>query len=253
MLSQLQQIARICTKQTVTVTDVLESCAVVRDVLRAEEAYVVRAGDPAFIRMGCGCDPAEYEIKQKGYWILWRQAALNPQFGFGVFDVHDRLVSGGRPLAPGIPTTHFAGVLPGDESNSEVLVVRGPWPEGLTGEQIDFVEAARLILAHGVSKVLDAYRRERQREQLESLANVSNAFNEAGATDNVLLALSTALAKASTIDWVVIEVYNDAGDTVIDVGCCAIAANALSRMLPRTKTIRDSKLFMGILPLSISY
>ena len=216
MLSQLQQIARICTKATVSVADVIDACGVLRHALAAEDAYVVRAGDPDFIRMGCGCDPAAYEIKQKGYWIVWRQAALNPQVGLGMFDVADRLVSGGRPLSPGIPTTHLTGVLPADESNSEMLIVRGPWREGLTDEQIRFVEAARLILAHGVSKVLDAHRRDRQREQLESLANVSNAFNEAGASDDVLTALSTALAKASTIDWVVIELYNDAGDTIID-------------------------------------
>jgi diguanylate cyclase (GGDEF)-like protein/PAS domain S-box-containing protein len=216
VLSELQQIARICTKPTVSVADVLDACGVLRDVLGAEEAYVVRAGDPAFIRMGCGCDPDAYEIKQKGYWILWRQAALNPQFGFGMFDVADRLVTGGKPLTPGAATTHFAGVLPGDESNSEVLVVRGPWARGLTADQIHFVEAARLILAHGVSKVLDAHRRDRQRQQLESLANVSNAFNEAGASDDVLTAVATALAKSSTIDWVVIDIYNEAGDGIVD-------------------------------------
>jgi hypothetical protein len=71
-------------------------------------------------------------------------------------------------------------------------------------------------LAHLAGNVLDAERRARQREQLESLANVSNAFNQAQETEHVLSALATALAKASGFDWVVIETYDETGEVMLE-------------------------------------
>jgi diguanylate cyclase (GGDEF)-like protein/PAS domain S-box-containing protein len=75
---------------------------------------------------------------------------------------------------------------------------------------------ARALLAGLVSSVLDEQRRQRQREQLASLANVSSAFADANETEDVLPALATALANASGIDWVILQVYNEACDAVID-------------------------------------
>ncbi len=210
----LQSLARICTRPLPTTADVLDACALVRDALRAEDAYVIRAGDPYFIRMGCECEPSTYEIKQRGYWIIWREGAANPTVPAGLFDVDGGIVAGGRPLAAGVPATHAGAILPGDESNSEILVVRGPWPSGLTREHVQFIEAARPITAHLVSNVLDAQRRVRQRDQLTSLADVSNAFNSAGAIDDALANIATALAKSANVDWVSIMTYNDAGDGI---------------------------------------
>jgi len=211
----LRALARICTKPEAGADDVLEACAVVRDALGAEDAYVVRAGDPEFIRLGCPCPPSAYEIKQKGYWLIWRAAVTHPEHSGGLFEVAGGIVAGGKPLGAGVAATHVGAILPGDESNSDLLIVRGPWPDGLTEEQVAELEAARPIVAHLVSVVLDAQRRTRTREQLESLANVSKAFNEARETGDALPALATALAQASGIDWVVIETYDDSGEVVL--------------------------------------
>ncbi|MBI5289230.1 MAG: hypothetical protein HY873_09700, partial [Chloroflexi bacterium] len=198
-----------------TVDHVTHACETIRAALGAEDVYVVRSGDPAFIRLGCACDPGGYEIKQKGYWIVWRQLAASPHVGASVFGVRNRLVEDVGGLAPGQPATHVAAMLPGDESNSEMLIVRGPWPTGLTEDQVEFLEIARALMAHLVASVLDSERRTRQREQLESLANVSNAFNRAQDSDDVLTSLATALSNASAIDWVVMCVYNDACDDIV--------------------------------------
>jgi diguanylate cyclase (GGDEF)-like protein/PAS domain S-box-containing protein len=211
----LRALARICTKPDAGADDVVEACAVLRDALGAEDAYVVRAGDPEFIRLGCPCPPSAYEIKQKGYWLIWREGVTHPQYNGGLFDVAHGIVSPGLPLRAGVPTTHAGAILPGDESNSDLLIIRGPWPDGLTEEHAAEIEAARPIIAHLVSVVLDAQRRNRSREQLESLANVSKAFNEASETGDALPALATALAQASGIDWVVIETYDDSGEAVL--------------------------------------
>ena len=216
MASALHALASVCTSPQAGTDEVVRACELIRDALGAEDAYVMRAGDPAFTRVGCPCDPSAYEIKQKGYWIVWRQAATNPQFTAGLFDAAGGIVSGGTPLRPNRRASHLGAILPSDEGNSDLLVVRGPWPSGLPGEQVEFVETARPLLASLVSNVLDAERRNRQREQFESLANVSKAFNQAQETDDVLLSLATALAKASGFDWVTITRFNDKCDGIAE-------------------------------------
>jgi len=214
MLDVLQSLARICVRPAPSSDDVAEACGLVRGALGAADAYVIRSGDPDFIRMCCDCDPSAYEIKQKGYWIVWRRLAANALVIAGAFDVEDRLVKGGAPV--GSPATHVAAILPGDESNSDLLVLRGPWPQGLTPEQVQFFEAALPIIGHLISNVLDAGRHSRQRAQLESLANVSDVFNKAQESEDVLTSLATALAKASGFEWITIVQYNDACDDVAD-------------------------------------
>ena len=212
----LRALARICTKPDAGAEDILDACDVLRDALGAEDAYVIRAGDPEFIRVGCPCAPSAYEIKQKGYWLIWREAVSHPHEAAGLFDVTDRIVAPGNWMQPRVPATHAAAILPGDESNSDLLIIRGPWPEGLTEDQAATIEAARPVIAHLVSVVLDSQRRDRTQQQLEALAAVSKAFNEAAETGDALPALATAMAAASGIDWVVIEIYDDSGEIVLE-------------------------------------
>jgi len=216
VIDRLHELSRIANAPRQEAADVQRACGVLRDVLSAEDVYVLRAGDPHYVRLGCPCDPTRYEIKQKGYWLVWRAAATTPGLSAGMFDVSERLVGQVTPLRPGKPTTHLGAILPGDESNSELLIARGPWPDGLSEEQAVALETARPILAYIVSSALDAERRTRQREQLEALANVSRAFNEARETDNVLTALATALAKASGFDWVIVLTFDEDGERVVE-------------------------------------
>jgi diguanylate cyclase (GGDEF)-like protein/PAS domain S-box-containing protein len=190
-------------------------CEIVRTALGASDPYVIRAGDPHFVRLRCDCDPLSYEIKQRGYWLVWRELAIHADVGGCLFDVRDRLVSGIRPLAAGDPCTHVAITVPGDESNSELLVVRGPWPAGLTSQDLRFITLARPAIARLVSNVVNADHGARQRRQLESLADVSRAFNDTVEGD-VLGSIATALAQSSGFDWVTVSVFNQALDEVVE-------------------------------------
>ncbi|MEX0749194.1 MAG: EAL domain-containing protein [Dehalococcoidia bacterium] len=215
MADPLYTLTRIANRPSPGIDEVREACTLIADVIGAAEVYVIKAGDPDFIRIGCECPPREYEIKQKGYWLCWRDLATNPGVRLGAFDVAERLITEAWPFEAGRAMTHLAAILPGDESNSELLVARGPWPAGIDEQQQQFLVIARTLLAHLVSNVLDSQRRARQREQLESLANVSRAFNDASASESVLSDIATALAKASGFDWVTLVLYNDTLDAVI--------------------------------------
>jgi diguanylate cyclase (GGDEF)-like protein/PAS domain S-box-containing protein len=215
VISSLLELTAISSRPQPGVGDVRAACDVIARAAGAEDAYVIRAGDPDFIRMGCDCPPREYPIKQKGYWLIWREIAANPGAAFGGFDVTDRVVAVGRPLVAGEPLSCIGGILPSDESSSELLILHGAWSAGLDAEQVAFITVARTVIARLVDNVLDAGRRARQQKQLESLANVSRAFNEAQDTDDILTSIATALSKASGSDWVNLLVFDDACASVV--------------------------------------
>src|SRR5439155_19420568 len=123
-----------------------------------EDAYILRAGDPSFIRLGSEADPSTYEIKQRGYYLTWRALATNPNVAISGVRVVDRLLEQAEELRVGARPTHLVSILPGYESNSELVVVRGDWPEGISADQITFMQIARPLVASLLNSVLDAGR-----------------------------------------------------------------------------------------------
>jgi len=203
---------------TASIQDVDAACRVVRDALGADEAYIVRAGDPYFLRLGSDEDPTAYELKQKGYFLIWRELAANPHMlGLSVQAV-DRIVLSTEPICVGQRPTHLATILQGDESNSELLVVRGRWPDGLTSEHLALGTISRPILASLVSNVLDAQRQSRRRHQLGLLAEVASAFSQPRRMDSVLVGIATAMAKALGFDWVIIYLFDEALEQIVESG-----------------------------------
>lgn len=198
------------------VETVVAACAAVRDLLGAEEAYVIRGGDPAFVRLGSTDDPADYEIKQRGYWHAWREAAANPEEPVRLLTVSGRLVEEVLPLGPGVPATHIAAVLPGDESNSEMLIIRGHWPTGLSPEQVEMLSTVRPLMAYLVTSVLDGERQERLQGQMRVLGDIAEAFTQAEHAENPLSALATALSRASGFAWVAILLFDPAIERVLE-------------------------------------
>ncbi len=217
MLGKLAELAELATVRGAAATDraVVEACDVIRELLGAEDAYVLRSGDPHFVRVGCDCDPREYEVKQRGYWLSWRDLAGNPDTVAGLANINERMVTESIPFAPGLPATHLATILPNNESNSEMLVVRGPWRDGLTGDQVQLVHAIRPLMSYLIGNVLDSERQERVRTQLTALAEIAQAFSHSEGS-SALTALCTALANASGFAWVTLYVYDPRNGLVVE-------------------------------------
>ena len=157
MLGTIALLARLAATPPGQVREdtVLSACGLVRRILGAEDAYVVRSGDPHFVLLGSTVDPREYEIKQRGYWLIWREGATQPGSPGGLLTVADRMVTDPQPLAAGVPATHLATTLPGNESNSEVLIIRGPWPAGVTADQVELIATIRPLMAYLMGNYLD--------------------------------------------------------------------------------------------------
>lgn len=199
-----------------TAGTVVAACEHVRELLGAEDAYVIRSGDPHFIRIGSDDDPAGYEIKQRGYWHAWREAAGHPGEAGRLLTVANRLVEEIAPMAAGTPATHIAAILPGDESNSEILVIRGPWPNGLSSEQLELANTVRPLMASLIANVLDAGRHERLRSQMRVLAEIAESFTQSDEQENALTSMATALARASGFAWVAILLTDSSIEHVED-------------------------------------
>lgn len=212
-LSALAQLA-MTPAGTASVATLVDGCALISSVLGAEDAYVVRSGDPHFTRVGDPGDPLAYELKQKGYYLVWRTLVSEPQLAGAVFTVTERLVAHTHELCAGVPSTHLATLLPSNESNAELLIVRGPWPEGLRTEQVEFVVAVRPMLAQLVSTLLDTQRRERQQGQLRSISAIAQVLTQGLELGAALPAIATAVATASGFEWAMVALVNEPVDRV---------------------------------------
>lgn len=189
---------------------VATACALIGAALGAAETYVLRSGDPDFVRLDSGADPQSYEIKQRGYYLIWQALAREPFPAPAGVQVRERFVEQVRPLRAGEPATHVAAALPAYESNSELVILRGPWPDGLSDAQIDVLCVAQPLLSSLAAASVDAERQQRQRTQLGLLAGVMSTLGNAEQLPELLDAIATALATASGIDWVTIDLLDPA-------------------------------------------
>lgn len=217
LLRQLAEIAAMPAAQA-TPAHVSRACAIVAEMLGAQEAYVIRAGDPYFVRMDSDADPREYEIKQRGYYFIWQALAGTPEVPAGLANVQDRFVASAGNLEPGRPATHLASILFGADTNSEILVVRGPWSEGVTEAQLDLLIAIRPILAYLVHHVLDAESRDSQSQQLSALADIALALSHNVPGDSGLDSLASTIARVTGFDWSTIALVDLVLDEVPAIG-----------------------------------
>ncbi len=240
MLKQLQKIAAIATSASPHDADVVAACDLIAGALGAKEAYVIRAGDPHFVRIGSHLSPTEYGIKQRGLWLIWQGLARQPESAAASAQVSERLVLEGVPLAEGSSGNYIAAIIPGDESNSEMLIIERGKSTPVDPNEVALVEAVRPILCQLLAKVLDAERQDRQQRQLSSLADVARAFNNAHDLDSPLTDLATAIAKATGFDWVTVYSYDETLQNILDSGAnIARHANTETAAMARDGRVRQ--------------
>ena len=205
----------ISTKPEAGAHDIVDACALIVPRGGAYDAYV---SAPATRTLSASAALRPPRLRNQAERLLGRLAARayatrSPRRPVRRPRPH-RL--GRAPCDSGSPASHVGTILPGDDSNSELLIVRGPWPDGLSDGQVaEILEAARPILGHLVSTVVDGQRRARQREQLASWPMCPRPSTKR-ARRKALHALATALAESSGIEWVTIASYDDSGDAITE-------------------------------------
>src|SRR5581483_7652025 len=217
VLTLLADLAALALLPAPREAEVLAACSLLRRALDADDVYVVRAGDPHYVRVGSDSDPTQYDVKQKGYWLVWQACVREPELQAVLADVQERLLRDVRPARAGNAGNYLVMVLPGDESNSEMLVVRRGDTGPVSAEEFRFLKAARSPLSQLVARALDTARQDRQKRQLSALSEVVRAFSKASKMDSALNDLATAIAKASGFDWVSIYIYDADFENVVEI------------------------------------
>jgi diguanylate cyclase (GGDEF)-like protein len=218
VLGELRRLASISLAPAPGSEEVVLACQVVLEAMGARDAFVLRSGDPHFLRIGSEADPTTYAVKQRGLWLMWQALSRNPDRVAACATVEDRLVMDIVPAEVGAQGNFLAMILPIFESNSEMLIVERTSRDPLTSDEVAFIETARPILCQLIDKVLDEERRQRQQRSLAALADVARAFNSANNMESALTDLATAIANASGYDWVSIFIYDEKLEHVVERG-----------------------------------
>lgn len=207
-LGALEQLVRTATIGACADAELQSAAALVARAVGAETAYLVYGGD-ALRKVGDAGDPREYDIKQRGYWIINRFLVKNR--GMVAFNVVERRVMDLAVARPGLKRSHLAALVPMHEGASE-MIVAGDLTSPLTKSGLAFVEAAAVILAPPMWRWTDRERAERQRRQVNALADVAKAISQAWNKEQLLADLATAVAGAGGLDFVGIAALNEAKD-----------------------------------------
>src|SRR5581483_7869196 len=78
VLGELRRLASISLAPSPGPDDVVLACQTVIEAMGARDAFVLRSGDPHFLRIGSEADATTYAIKQRGLWLIWQALARNP-------------------------------------------------------------------------------------------------------------------------------------------------------------------------------
>jgi two-component system sensor histidine kinase/response regulator len=98
-----------------------------------------------------------------------------------------------------------------------MAVLRGPFPHGLTREQVDFLVTACSLLTRLVSNVVDADQVGRQQKQFGAVSEVASALSQAESLDDVLPALATSVARISGFQFVWLCLVDEELHNVVEV------------------------------------
>jgi len=181
-----------------------EMTRIIAESAGARLAYVVYGAD-TFRRLGDSHGNEELEFKAGGYWVANRH--LVREGGVTAFNVVDGRVVDVVKARAGVQRSHLAALLPMREGASEMLVLSGIGTR-LTSAAVVFVEAAANILAHSVSRIIDAELTRRLRAQMDALSDIAGVISRTRTKEETLTELATALAAASGFDSVAIAVFD---------------------------------------------
>jgi GAF domain-containing protein len=153
-LAALEQLAGLSRSETAPDAAMSAALEIVRAELGASDVALVYGGNNGFEHFGtCG----ELELTDTGLWWVNRELTTR-SLPFG-FHLHDGKVRHFAEFGETLRIEYVASLLPTRGASAQMLIARGPWPAGLTGEQAHFVMAAGPSLALLLERQLGGARR----------------------------------------------------------------------------------------------
>ncbi|MGD0765200.1 MAG: sensor domain-containing diguanylate cyclase [Dehalococcoidia bacterium] len=186
---------------------------ILRDAIGAEQTCFIYAEESEWVTCGdsrCGDDIG---TGRRGFWLVQREARAQERPV--AFNISEKRV-GDLVNARGAKGREYIGMrIATSGSPSEMVIMRGPWQEGIPPALLTFLQAARPPLITFLERMLNATRGDRQREEMAALANAAQLLTESEDTKSVLEDLATAISSAIGFDIVTLDLRDKISHAVI--------------------------------------
>jgi diguanylate cyclase (GGDEF)-like protein len=176
-----------------------------QEALDASEVFLVFGEDDGFSSFGSCPD---LELSDVALWLVHRD--LTSRRRPCAFDLSEHHVVNFHDAAADEACDFVASLVP-QAVTGEMLIARGPWPEGFGECRAELLEAAVPAVALILSRRLDSSRAERQWQQLSALANITRVVSDVEDIETVLTGIAGTIAVVTGIDYISIDIIEPDG------------------------------------------
>ena len=208
----LRQLAALAASGPATRLGLTRIADVLRDALGAEQVCFVYAEDLDWVTCGDSRGGDDVGTGKTGLWMVQQQAQAHKRPV--AFNLQSRRVGDFVSAQGARGREYLAMRIPTSESPAEMVIVRGPWQEGVDRSLVRYLEAARPPLAMYLERLLNAAREEREREQMSALANAAEVLTTAEDPREVLASIAAAMANSTGFELVTIVLWDEATQTL---------------------------------------
>ena len=210
-LETLRQLANMARESPATRQGLTSIADTLRHALNLAQVHFVYVEDMNWTSCGDLRSGDDVGTKKKGLWLVQQQAEI--QKGPVAFNIRDRLV---EDLTSDLDARgrQYVGLrVPTSESPSEMLIMRGPWENGIDAQVLKFLKLALPSLTFFMERMLNAARGSRQREQMKALANAAEVLTQSEDTEPVLADLATAISSVIGSEMIQLDLWDEASQT----------------------------------------
>jgi len=210
-LEAVRQLAKLAVESEATKESLTRIADTLRDALSVAQVHFAYAEDVDWSTCGDSRSGDDVGTKRKGLWLVQQQAEM--QKGPVAFNIRRGLV---EDLTSDLDAKgrQYVGLrVPISEGPGEMLIMRGPWENGIDAQVLKSLELALPSLTFFMERMLNAPRGSRQREQMKALANAAEVLTQSEDTKSVLEDLATAISSVVDYELVTIDLWDEASQT----------------------------------------
>lgn len=224
-IRKLAELSALTTADLPTDEAVRRAVLLLQEGLAAQKVFLVYGADDGFRCLG-SCDGLA--LTDIALWLVNRD--LTSRGKPCAFDLRDDRVVDFRSARARRACQCVAALIPIPNRAGEMLVVEGPWPEGLGEARMRFLLAALPSLALTLERRLDSSRAHRQQNQLSALANITGVMSQSEDLETVLTSIAGTIAAVTGIDYISIDVVD---------AKCSVTLRAVNAGRQDTEQLRE--------------
>lgn len=196
----LDRLSQLALASDVGDEQIHEAIAIVRAELAASAVILVYGADDDFNYFG-----DELQLTRTALWLVNRD--LTQSEGARAFSTRfGRVVDFVPAAAPG--GEYIAALAPTTATTADMVLVRGPWPAGISGRQLAFFSAALPALGLLLQCRLRRTSAEADHRRLSTLVSVGRVISETEGLETMLTNIARMAARLTSLEFVTVDIVN---------------------------------------------